>query len=107
VPLGDRSASEVRLIFQESGPPLAVWEVFLYGPDEPPVPAAGAALAERALEKARAGDWRGAVELYAEAVRSEPQRASYHACLVRARWRAAHRRWLDVESLDDGGPALV
>src|SRR6202011_2245344 len=33
--------------------------------------------------------------------------ASYNANLVRARWRAAHRRWLDVESLDDGGPDLV
>src|SRR5436309_4187572 len=34
VPLGDRRAAEVRLIFQDAGPPLGVWEVFLYGPDE-------------------------------------------------------------------------
>ena len=107
VPLGDRSASEVRLIFQDSGPPLGVWEVFLYGPDEPERPAAGSAAAEQALDRARARDWAVAAGLYAAAVRAEPHRASYQANLVRARWRAAHRRWLDVESLDDGGPALV
>jgi len=56
VPLGDRRASEVRLIFQDAGPPLGVWEVFLYGPDEPEQPAAGSAAAEQALERARAGD---------------------------------------------------
>ena len=44
---------------------------------------------------------------YAQAVRIEPDRASHHAAWARARWRAASRRWLDVESLDDGGPALV
>lgn len=107
VPIGDLRASEVRVIFQESGPPLAVWEVFVYGPDEAARPAAGEAAAEQALEKARAGDWRVAAGLYAAAAQAEPHRASYQANLVRARWRAAHRRWLDVESLDDGGPALV
>jgi cytochrome c-type biogenesis protein CcmH/NrfG len=48
-----------------------------------------------------------AVRHYAQAVRGEPDRASRHAAWARARWRAAHRRWLDVESLDDGGPELV
>src|SRR5204862_345465 len=43
VPLGDRRAAEVRLIFQDAGPPLGVWEVFLYGPDEAERPAAGSA----------------------------------------------------------------
>ena len=107
VPLGDRSAAEVRLIFQGAGPPLGVWEVFLYGPDEPERPAGGSAAAEQALERARAGDWAVAAGLYAAAVRAEPHRASYHASLVRARWRAVHRRWLDVESLDDGGEDLL
>jgi hypothetical protein len=103
VPIGDRSVSEARIIFQESGPPLAAWEVFVYGPDEPARPAAGEAAAEQALDRARAGDWSVAAGLYAEATRHEPHRASYQANLVRARWRAAHRQWLDVESLDDGG----
>jgi hypothetical protein len=48
-----------------------------------------------------------AAGLYAAATQAEPHRASYQANLVRARWRAAHRRWLDVESLDDGGGQLV
>jgi hypothetical protein len=48
-----------------------------------------------------------AAGLYAEAARQEPHRASYQANLVRARWRAAQRRWLDVESLDDGGLDLL
>jgi hypothetical protein len=100
-------ASEVRLLFQEAGPPLVVGEVFLYGPDEEVVPDAGAAAAERALTEVRAGRWPAAVAAYAEAVRLAPQRASHHACLARARWRAARRTRLDVESLPDGGPALV
>jgi hypothetical protein len=107
VPIGDRRASEARIIFQDAGPPLAAWEVFVYGPDEPARPAAGEAAAEQALERARAGDWSVAAGLYAEAARYEPHRASYQANLVRARWRAAQRRWLDVESLDDGGETLV
>ena len=107
VPLGDRRAAEVRLIFQDAGPRLGVWEVFLYGPDEAERPAAGAAAAEQGLDRARARDWAVAAGLYAAAVRAEPHRASYHASLVRARWRAARRQWLDVESLDDGGESLV
>jgi len=47
------------------------------------------------------------VRLYEQAWRVEPDRASHHASWSRARWRAARRRWLDVESLDDGGPELV
>ena len=104
VPLGDRTTSEVRIIFQDAGPPLGVWEVFLYGPDEVERPATGSAAAEEALGRARARDWTVASGLYATAVRAEPHRATYHASLVRARWRAAQRRWLDVESLDDGVP---
>ena len=107
IALGDRTASSVRLIFQDAGPVLRVGEVFLYGPEETAQPRAGDAAAAGALAAARAGDWTGAVAGYAEAVRLEPDRASLHACLLRARWRAQGRRRLDVESLDDGGPALV
>jgi hypothetical protein len=108
VPLpSNRPSSDVRLLFQEVGPPLVVSEVFAYGPDEPSLPDGGSADAEQALDRARAGDWDDAVRLYAQAVAAAPHRASYHACLLRARWRAAHRRRLDVESLPDGGPELV
>jgi hypothetical protein len=107
VVLPGTSASEVRLIFQDAGPPLGVVEVFLYGPDEVARPAAGAAAEEDAYSAARRGDWDSAVRLYGDALRAEPDRASYHACLARAEWRARGRRHLDVESLDDGGPPLV
>jgi hypothetical protein len=100
-------AGELRLIFQGVGPPLGVTEIFVYGPDETPVPASGAAAAERAFAAVRRGDWDEAVRSYAEAVRLEPDRAAYHASLARAEWRVTRRRHLDVESLDDGGPALV
>jgi hypothetical protein len=100
-------ASEVRLLFQDAGPPLGVVEVFLYGPDEVARPAAGAGAAESAYAAARRGSWEDAVRLYADAVRAEPDRAAYFSCLARAEWRAGRRRRLDVESLDDGGPALV
>jgi hypothetical protein len=104
VPLGDRDLREVRVIFQAAGSPLTLAEVFAYGPDEGQRPAAGAAA--EAYENARRGEWNEAERLYAEACRLEPDRASHHAAAVRAGWRAARRRWLDVESLDDGGPAL-
>ena len=107
IPLPGHAVAEVRLIFQAAGPPLAVSDVFLYGPDEESRPAAGSVWAASALDAARAGDWNGAVRLYAEALGLEPHRASYHAALVRARWRAAHRRRLDVESLPDGGAPLA
>ena len=107
VPLGDRAASEVRLAFQGTGPPLAVAEAFLYGPDEATLPASGREAAREAFDAARAGRWDDAARLYREAVRLEPGRASHQAAWTRARWRAAGRRWLDVEGLDDGGPALV
>jgi hypothetical protein len=107
VPLGEREASEVRLAFQGPGPRLSIAEAFLYGPGEDARPEAGAAPARDAYESSRAGRWDEAVSLYAEAIRREPDRASHHAAWARARWRAAHRRWLDVESLDDGGPELV
>ena len=100
-------AREVRLLFQEQGPPLGVVEVFLYGPDELVRPRSGAPAAERAYDAVRLGHWDEAVAAYAEALRSEPDRASYHAALARAEWRAWGRRHLDVESLDDGGPELV
>jgi hypothetical protein len=107
VPLGDRVAGEVRLAFQGPGPRLAIAEAFLYGPAEEARPAAGAEAARAAYESARAGRWDEAVRLYAQAIRLEPHRASHHAAWARARWRAAQRRFLDVESLDDGGPGLV
>jgi hypothetical protein len=100
-------AGEVRILFQDAGPPLAVAEVFAYGPDETPLPDAGAAVAELALEQARSGRWANAASFYAEACRLAPHRAAHHACLARARWRAARRAWLDVEGLTDGGSELV
>ena len=107
IPLGDRPTREVRLIFQGAGPPLTMTEVFAYGPDEPTQPPAGGEPAERALGWAREGEWERAAGAYAEAIRLEPHRAAYHACLARSRWRASKRRHLDVESLDDGGPAVI
>ena len=106
IPLRDRSLQEVRVIFQEAGPPLTVAEVFVYGPDEGRRPAAGADSAADAYEHARRDEWSEAERLYGEACRLEPDRASHHAAAVRAGWRAGRRRWLDVESLDDGGPAI-
>jgi hypothetical protein len=107
VALGDRPADDVRLVFQGPGPRLVVAEAFLYGPDERVAAEAGSAASTRAYESARAGRWDDAVRLYEAALRAEPDRASYHAAWARARHRAAGRRWLDVESLDDGGPELV
>jgi len=107
VPLRDRETGEVRLAFQGPGPRLTIAEAFLYGPAEEERPAAGAEAAREAFESARAGRWDEAVRLYAQAIRQEPERASHHAAWLRARWLAAHRRWLDVDSLDDGGPELV
>jgi hypothetical protein len=102
VALGDRVADEVRLVFQGPGPRLTIAEAFLFGPGEEERPATGSSAAQDALESARAGRWDEAVRLYAQAIRLEPDRASHHAAWVRARWRAAQRRSLDVESLDDG-----
>ncbi len=107
IPLDGRRAGEVRLVFQGPGPQLTLSEAFAYGPDEPARPLSGADAAAKAYEAARSGDWTTAVQLYAEALRAEPDRASYHAALARARWRAGRRRWLDVEGIDDGGPDLV
>jgi hypothetical protein len=107
VPIVGGSAGELRLVFQGPGAPLTVSEVFVYGPDEAVRPATGAASAEAALAHARSGDWAAAARLYEEALGAEPDRAAYHAARARARWRAAHRRYLDVESLDDGGPELA
>jgi hypothetical protein len=107
IPLDGRTAGEVRLVFQGPGPQLTLSEVFAYGPDEPPRPTSGADAAGKAYEAARGGDWSTAARLYAEAVRAEPDRASYHAALARARWGEGHRRRLDVEGIDDGGPDLV
>jgi hypothetical protein len=107
VPLEDREAGEVRLVFQGAGPRLTVAEAFVYGPEEAPRPAAGAEASQEAYASVRAGRWDEAVRLYAQAVRQEPDRASHHAAWARARWRAAHRQRLDVESLDDGGHPRV
>src|SRR5262249_38742625 len=69
VVLGDRATSEVRLIFQDAGPPLVVAEVFAYGPDEPARPGAGVEAARRGLAAARAGEWPTASAAYEEAAR--------------------------------------
>jgi hypothetical protein len=100
-------AEEVRLVFQGPGPPLRVAEVFAYGPDEELRPDGGAEPARRAYDAVRHGEWDEAVRLYGEAARAAPERLTHHAEWSRARWRAAGRRHLDVESLDDGGPELV
>lgn len=107
VPLGDREAGELRLLFQGPGPRLTVSEVFVYGPGEEARSESGVEPAGGALGSARAGRWDEAVRLYAQAIRLEPERASYHGAWARARWRAARHRFVDVESLDDGGPELV
>jgi hypothetical protein len=107
IPLGDREAGELRILFQGPGPRLVVCEVFAYGPDEAAKPPLGKNAAKRALAAARRGEWRGALAGYAEAVRLEPDRAAYHAAWARAAWRAPRRRLLDVEGIDDGGPDLV
>jgi hypothetical protein len=107
VPLGDRESEEVRVAFQGPGPRLSIAEAFAYGPDEAENGDAGAEHASAAYDAVRAGQWKEAVRLYAQALQAAPERASYHAAWARARWRAAGRRWLDVESLDDGGPELV
>jgi hypothetical protein len=104
VPLHGQSGQHVRLLFQGSGAPLRLVEVFLYGPDEDERARAGQDAADRAFRAAREGGWFAAAQLYAEAVRAEPERASHLAALLRARWRASHRQHLDVESLTDGGP---
>jgi hypothetical protein len=107
VPLGERETSEVRLAFQGPGPRLVLAEVFLYGSREEAQPEGGKASARDALDSVREGRWDEAVRLYAQAVRLEPDRASHHAAWARARWRAAQRRFVDVESLTDGGPELL
>jgi hypothetical protein len=103
----DRAAREVHLLYQDAGPPLSVAEVFAYGPDEASSADGGAEADEQALAHARAGEWAEAVRAYQEAARLAPDRASRHACLARARWRASRRTHLDVESLPDGGGDLV
>jgi hypothetical protein len=105
--LPERSASEVRVLFQDAGAPLVLSEVFAYGPDETARPPLGERSAQGAFEAVRAGRWPEAVRLYDNAVQLEPERAAFQAALVRSRWRAAHRSRLDVESLDDGGEEIV
>ena len=65
----------------------AVSDVFLYGPDEAPVAASGEGAARDAAERARAGDWPGALARWSEAARLEPHRASYAAARARAQAR--------------------
>jgi hypothetical protein len=107
VPLDDRKAEEVRIVFQGAGPPLHVAEVFLYGPDEPLRADTSADAAARGLGAARAGEWARALGHYQEAMSQEPDRASLLACYLRAAWRLQLRQRLDVEGLDDGGPELI
>ncbi|MFN8093267.1 MAG: hypothetical protein U0599_13795 [Vicinamibacteria bacterium] len=97
----------MRLLFQGAGPRLRVSEVFAYGPDAPQAGAGGPRAGEALGRGAGGAVGRGRPALRRGAVRLEPHRASHHAAWARARWRAAGRRWLDVESLDDGGPQLV
>ncbi|HET8647629.1 MAG TPA: hypothetical protein VFO85_19175, partial [Vicinamibacteria bacterium] len=75
--------------------------------DEAARPDSAAETSARALAAARAGQWSRAAALYGEAVVLEPERASLHACRLRAEWRARRGRRFDVEGLDDGGEALV
>ena len=91
IPLRDRSLQEVRVIFQEAGPPLTIAEVFAYGPDEGQRPAAGAATAADAYEHARRDEWAEAERLYDEAGRLEPRPrvASRRALPARAGARRA------------------
>jgi hypothetical protein len=107
VPLGERGAGRVRIVFQAAGPPLRVAEAFAYGPDEATRADSSAGVAERALAAARAGQWVRAQGLYQQAISAEPERASLFSCFLRASWRALARRRLDVEGLDDGGEELV
>jgi hypothetical protein len=107
IPLGGIEALEVRLIFQGPGPRLVVAEVFAYGPEEAERPLVGAEAARAAFAAARRGEWEAAVAGYAQALRLEPDRAAYHAAWARASWRVPRRRFLDVESIDDGGAELV
>ena len=101
VPVRGQAGQHLRLLFQGSGPPLRIVEVFLYGSDEAERSPDGKDLADRAFRAARDGRWSEAERLYADAVRAEPERASHHAAFLRARWRAAQRQRLDVESLPD------
>jgi hypothetical protein len=107
VPLGDRSAGTVRLVFQGAGPPLRVAEVFAYGPDETARADSSAEAAARGLAAARAEDWGRALGAYQEAMSLEPERVSLVSCFLRCSWRIPKRQRLDVEGLDDGGPELV
>jgi hypothetical protein len=107
IPLAGRVGREVSLVFQGRGPRLVVGEVFLYGTAPAGAADPGAARAAEALERARAGDWGAAVDLYRQAVSLAPERAGHHAALARARWRAGHRLRVDVESVTDGGEELV
>ena len=106
IPLGDRSVREARVLFQDPGPPLTIAEVFAYGPDEAAKPPAGAAAAAEAYTRFREGKWREAANLYAKACELDPDRVSHHAAALRAGRRAARRKWLDIESLPDGGPPV-
>jgi hypothetical protein len=107
VPLGDRTAEEIRIVFQGAGPALRVAEVFAYGPDEASRPETSVEAAARGLAAARAGQWARALGHYQEAISQQPDRASLFACYLRAAWRLPGRRRLDVQGLDDGGADLV
>jgi len=64
VPLGDRMAGTVRLVFQGAGPRTQICEVFAYGSDEALRADTSAEVAARALAAARADDWGSALLLY-------------------------------------------
>lgn len=68
-------------------PALRPCEVFAYGPEAPLMGARGVEEARAGLEAARGGDWVSALRRFAEAARLDPERASRHLALVRARGR--------------------
>ena len=92
VPLGDRAADEVRLIFQDAGRRWLWPRSSSTAPTRRRSRARGRAAARAPSSRRGPDDWDAAVRLYAEALRLEPHRASHHAALARARWRAGQRR---------------
>ena len=103
------AADEVRLVFQGPGPRLARQRGLRLRPGRGArARPDGARAAAQRYDAARAGRWD---EARAPLRRGPPARARSRLATTRpgpARAGAPQgRRWLDVESLDDGGPELV